>query len=695
MGIDFLITIYWWFILLVLGVLALPLSLRIFGRFWDKGWIFGKTLGLVILSYLLFLLGRFHLLPFFQETIFLVLLAWVGIILYKERSNFKRWKEELLKVKKIIIFEEGLFLLGLLFWSYVRSFQPNIEGLEKLMDYGFVNSILRSDFFPPKDMWFANSSINYYYFGHLQTAVLTKLSGLDSAITYNLMIATIFTFTICSGFSLASNLVFFRKKEKKGKTKMKLLVGAGLISALLLSLGGNLHSAVYSLKNGASKYWYPDSTRFIGYNPNNPNDKTIHEFPGYSFVVADLHGHMNAIPLVLLFLATLLALGLVLKKKKKLKPFCKERIISFAFPGFLLGLMYMTNSWDLPIYGILLAAFLFGFWVLGRGLAGKKQLTAFYQIIGWGLTSLLVAVVVALPFALGFNPMTEGIGLVRANTLWWQFLVLWGFFWFLSLSFWAVSFKKKLGVGEWLALGATSWSLALIIIPEIIYVKDIYIPEYHRANTMFKLVYQSFVMYAVFSGFLVVKVKEFLESKNHYLGAAFFSILFLLGFSAQMAYPFFAIKGYYGELKPRRYKGLYGLNFLKERYPGDYQTVLWIKENVEGQPNILEAVGDSYTLYDRISSLTGLPTIEGWLVHEWLWRGGYDQPGARATEVQNVYQGEDLGKAKQILDKYSVEYVVVGELEKEKYPNLDEERFLNWGNLVYSSGETKLYQLEL
>ncbi|MBL7078460.1 hypothetical protein ISS42_02285 [Candidatus Shapirobacteria bacterium] len=694
MLIDFLAVFYWWFILLILGVLTLPLTLRIFGKFWDKGWVLGKTLGLISLSYVLFLLGRFRLFPFFQETIFIVLLIWAGLVFWRQKDNFKAWKEELLSVKKIILIEEGLFLLALLFWSYVRAFQPSIEGLEKFMDYGFMNSILRSDFFPPKDMWFANSAINYYYFGQLQAAVLTKLSGLDSAITYNLMMATTFALTLVSGFSLASNLVFFRTKEKKDKLKLRVLIGAGLISALLLSLGGNLHAVTYVLKNGASKYWYPDATRFIGYNPNNPNDKTIHEFPGYSFVVADLHGHMNAIPTVLLFISALLALGLALKESKKRKPFSRSRIISFAFPGFLLGLMYMTNSWDLPIYGILLAVFLFGFWVLGQGLKAKKRLVAFKQIIGWGLVALLVAIVTALPFALDFNPMTEGIGLVRARTLWWQFLVLWGFFWFLTSSFWAVVIKRKLGVAEWLVLGATILALVLIIIPEIIYVKDIYIPEYHRANTMFKLVYQSFVIYAVLSGFMVIKVKEFLENRKHYLSAAFFFILFLLGFSAHLIYPYFSIKGYYGSLRPSRFKGLYGLNFLKERYPGDYQTVLWIKENIKGQPTILEAVGDSYTLYDRVSAMTGLPTIEGWLVHEWLWRGGYDQPGARAAEVDSIYQGEDLQKAKKILDKYEVKYVVVGILEKEKYPNLDEERFLNWGKLVFSSAATKLYKLE-
>jgi len=682
--------------LLGLGALALPLSLRLFGRFWDKGWILSKTLGLILLSYALFLLGRFHLLPFMQESIFLVLVAWVGIVFWRWRGNFPFWKKELLSAKKIILGEEILFLAALLFWSYVRSFQPSIEGLEKFMDFGFVNSILRSNFFPPKDMWFAGESINYYYFGHLQTAVLTRLSGLDSAITYNLMMATIFALTLASGFSFSSNLISFSSqvKKKRGGFGIRVLIGAGLISALLLALGGNLHSIVYAWKKGTGSYWYPDATRFIGYNPNNPNDKTIHEFPIYSFVVADLHGHMNAIPIVLLFLSCLLALGLVLRGKKKLKLFSSDWLLSFGWPSFLLGLMYMTNSWDLPIYGILFGLFLLGAWVLGKKLKPKLKFIAFQQLFVWGGLVLLGAIIIALPFAINFNPMTEGIGLVRARSLWWQLLVLWGFFWFLMVCFWGSIIKQKMGVVEWLVLAMTAWSLILIIIPEIIYVKDIYIPEYHRANTMFKLVYQSFVMYALVSGYIVVKVKNFLERKKRYLLCAIFLLLFLAGFAAHLVYPYFAIKGYYGLLKPGRYKGLYGMNFLKERYPGDYRAVNWFKNNVVGRPVILEAAGDSYTLYNRISAMTGLPTVQGWLVHEWLWRGGYDRPGARAAEVDSVYQGDDLVKAKAILKKYQVKYVIVGELEKEKYPNLGEERFANWGEVVFSSAATKIYKLE-
>lgn len=41
-----------------------------------------------------------------------------------------------------------------------------------------------------------------------------------------------------------------------------------------------------------SAYWFPSSTRYIGYDPLVENDRTIHEFPSYSFVLGDLHAHV-------------------------------------------------------------------------------------------------------------------------------------------------------------------------------------------------------------------------------------------------------------------------------------------------------------------------------------------------------------------------------------------------------------------
>lgn len=243
-------------------------------------------------------------------------------------------------------------------------------------------------------------------------------------------------------------------------------------------------------------------------------------------------------------------------------------------------------------------------------------------------------------------------------------------------------------VADIFVLTATFLATALIVVPELVYVKDIYIAEYHRANTMFKLVYQSFIIYCLAAGYIFWRLKSDLKPPVFRL---IFLGLFVLGFSAQMTYPYFTLKGYYGGLK--KYRGLYGMDFLKKTYPDNYQAVLWFNKNVKGQPVVLEAVGDSYTLYNHLSAMTGLPTVEGWVVHEWLWRGGYDQPGQRSTDVANIYQGVDEGLAKKLLDQYRVEYVLIGPLEREKYPNLVEDRFNRLGKLVFHQGEVSVYQL--
>ena len=143
-------------------------------------------------------------------------------------------------------------------WSFIRGFQPDIQGLEKFMDYGFMQSILKSDYFPPKDMWFAGGSINYYYFGHYISALLTNLSGLEPLITYNLMIATLFALSFSASFSLGSNLSKFATRNSK------LIILSGFLAAFLVCLGGNLHALWYLLKHGNfQSYWYPDATRFI------------------------------------------------------------------------------------------------------------------------------------------------------------------------------------------------------------------------------------------------------------------------------------------------------------------------------------------------------------------------------------------------------------------------------------------------
>ncbi len=685
----------WWLLIFGLGLISLPITFFLFNKFWDKGYIFSKVISIVVLTYLIFIGGVFKILPFTNifliVIIFLILLT--NIIFLKSINNFNNFLKIIKANYKVFISQEIIFLSILIAWSFVRGFASDIEGLEKFMDWGFINSALRSKFLPPQDMWFSGEIINYYYFGHLIFALLTKLSTISSAITYNLSVATVCALTFCSTFSIASNLVFLSLK----KINFKKIIITGLISALLLTFGGNLHSvykiAKINIKNNqklvltkaaimesAKTYWYPDATRFIGHDPET-KDKTIHEFPGYSFVVADLHGHMNDIPIILFFMAFLLAIS-----------FNKFYFINYyliIISGFNLSIAYMTNAWDFAIYGLLFAIF-----TLFLNLKNNKK-TAIKKTFINGFLTILCWFIFSIPFSINFVPMGEGIKISDIHTPFYQLFILYGGFWliclpliFLLIKNLKFKIKNSISNTDLFVLAAILTATILIFIPELVYLKDIYINEYRRANTMFKLTYQAFIMYALVSSYVFYKVRLLLKSK---LAKILYGILFTLIFIIHLIYPYFAIKSFYG-LKD--YKGLWGLNYLKNDYPDNFQVINWINKNISGQPVMLEAVGDSYTTFNQVSISTGLPTVQGWIVHEWLWRGGYDKPKQRQDDVQSIYESEDINRLKRLVQKYNIKYIFVGSKEYEKYPNLNEFNFQKiGGQVIFQSSKTKLYQL--
>ncbi len=700
---DIFSIIQWWLAFLAIGFVFLPLTNLIFGNFFDRGYLFSKVLGLIFISYVLFILNVLHILPFGLVSITLVF--WLGAIfnylIFKKHNFLKKFPF------KLVIFEEILFLAAIFFWSFVRAHEPSINGLEKFMDFGFLNSILRTTYQPAVDMWFPPLPINYYYFGHLMTAVMTRLSFLSSNITFNLMIATLFAFCLTLSFSIGSNLVskVFNKKSFIG----------GILIAALITFSGNLHTIYaffksYDVTNPVpfwqlpflpntfpNAYWYPNATRFIPF--------TIHEFPLYSFVVSDLHGHVLDIPIVLLAISMSyvlltnkknpLNLGLLKLRKIKLE-------VGYLLFGFILAVMYMTNVWDGLIYFLLVCIIL-----LVNNWQRKKLVDTFANTAKSALIILASFFLATLPFNFFFRPFASGIGVLCAPTFltnmgkigpflfeanhcqkstWWELLTLYGFFYFFVISF-LVFIKKskkiKIETTDIFILCLIVLATFLIIVPEFFYVKDIY-PQHYRANTMFKLVYQSFMMLSICAGYIIVRILSI--KKNIWF---FIPTAILLGLV--FIYPYYAITSYYNSLM--NYSGLDGTRYLSTKYPEDYAAINWINKNISGRPVLLEAQGDSYTDYERISANTGLPTILGWTVHEWLWRGSYSIPEPRIVEVTNIYTSPDLNLTKKLLKKYNTQYVYVGQLEREKYPQLIESKFGKLGKVVFQDGNTRIYKL--
>lgn len=647
--------------------MAFPVVFSLLKKLPDAGFGISIPVGILLMAWPVWFLSslKFVGLTLAAAISGIAVLFLLGIIFaYQQRCELKSW---LINNRKTWISETILFVSAFFFWGLIRGFQPDIQGLEKFMDIGFTNSITRSDFMPPPDPWLAGKTVNYYYFGHFLAGFLIMLSEIDSAYSYNLMLAGIFALGIVCSFSFIYNFCGGKKAGTAG----------GLLGAIMLNLGGNGHTLWHFLSRQNKDYWYPDATRFIPF--------TIHEFPAYSHVVADLHGHLMNFPLVLTLLVILTGFINISKVRPSI-----SGCIKYLIPlGFLLGIFIMTNAWDFPIYGLIFGIVLiYGSWLSTHG-STQKWLR---QILLFGTITVLMAIVVSLPFTFNFRNITQGVALVEARSPLWQLAVLWGGF--LTIGAAAVwHFSHKRSNLLWLLPSVMVFvSALLIIIPEFIYVKDIYIKDYHRANTMFKLTYQSFVMmslvFGVTVGGLIGKRKK--EEGRGKRGMAL--VILLTIFAAHMMYPFYAINSYYNGLK--NYQGLYGLKWMWRQYPDDYSALMWLKSlDSKNDFSVLEAVGESYTDFARMSAFSGYPTVLGWRVHEWLWRGGFDIPAQRTEEVRKMYESPFDTESIRSLKQYKVRYIVVGDLERKTYKisnNIDD-----LGKIVFQSGNTKIIEFEL
>ena len=141
-----------------------------------------------------------------------------------------------------------------------------------------------------------------------------------------------------------------------------------------------------------------------------------------------------------------------------------------------------------------------------------------WSVIQWG-ELLSVAFLASLPFHLTFqNVMVQGIGVVKIHTAFYQFCVLWAFPLLVCVPF-VIGILKKIRTfpdkkirsffsdvkyPDLYGLALVLCAMGLIFIPEIVYVRDIYEKTAPRANTMFKLTYQAYIMFGIMMAYILV-----------------------------------------------------------------------------------------------------------------------------------------------------------------------------------------------
>jgi YYY domain-containing protein len=866
----------WWLISTVLAAAALPICWRIFSRLPDRGFGFSRVLGLLLCGYGYWIGASLQILPNSFGGMALVLLLVVAISLMSAQQiwpDILRWLKD---QKILVLLMETLFLFAFIGWAWVRANNPEITGTEKPMELAFVNSILRSEGFPPRDPWLSGYAISYYYFGYVLLSFLTRLSGVTAGVGFNLGNSLWFALVAVGTYSILYNLI-----NKSASQKPRFL--PALLGPLMTLISGNLagflellHSRHIFWREGAegvlqSRFWTWIGLENLELAPIGApswlpqrylwwwrssrvirdldlkgvpiGTQSIDEFPFFSFLLADNHPHLLALPIVLLamaftlqvmyknesgakgskawsfqiadlrsllwpwglstlavvliqaimtpaggfsiqlffigFVSRALLIGFLLVGGYVIYQLWTDRLpnvlgkTGLLFAAWLFGALAFLNTWDFPIYLSVLSLMLF--WVLRKDGAWNSV-----RMIAPTIFSVVfLGVLFYLPWYPTFASQAGGIlPHLLQPTRFPHFFIMFGpsllpisiwlfsevlkrwkrseWRWILAITIgtpalllllsWLLAFTyivvdgsslsldlilRTLGVanldelirttlrirftGSWtaLSLGAILaaavvvlrrqwqaadhhspqvWSLMAIIIgalliigPEFLYLRDQF---GLRMNTIFKFYFAAWILWSLAGGFLLLDLW-----KNRSLRFVPLQIIALLPLLLGLIYPVLSVW-----TKTQNFEPVYGRSLDGSLHPSymnddDRDAIQWINASL-GDGVIVEAVGGSYTYYTRVSTHTGLPTVLGWPGHEGQWRGGYIEQGSRQDDVRQIYQAPDWPSTLELLDRYAVDYVYLGELERRSYPPVSESKFGAFMELIYANETVRIYARE-
>jgi YYY domain-containing protein len=701
--------IVWYLAILLVGAVAFPLAHAFFPRLADRGAGVARILGLVGMTYLLAMLVQLRVVSSGRGA------AGLCLLLAALVSGFLFWHRRALVVAffrerwRLVLAGEIAFATGFLLFLGIRALNPEIFWGEKPMDFSILNILVRTRTFPASDPWFAGAPLGYYTFGQQMIAFLTLLTGLSTRFTFNLAFGLLGGLMVQGAFTLVRNWT--------GRLQ------AGLAAAALTAVLGNLAGLREWLVNHRALNWdyFWATSRVI--------KDTINEYPFWSLIFADLHAHVLAMPIFLLVAtAALHFVGVHAAPPARLT----SRVVSGVILGFAIATQALTNAWDAPLLAgvlvivLLVAASTEGFaprrlarlapgcaaavvaacaavvplWVRGGGgpawaweqEPGARAIDVltvfglfFFLAFAWwiGLLSRRlrdhgVAARTRLVVLIGMSALLLALAFVSATVLGVVGIVL----------FTAAAADRASEPEERLACAFVAAAFFLIAFTQKVYISD-------RMNTFFKLYLEAWLLFAVSTAALVFRPKDRPGSFARWPLAirGVFSVLVLAALFTTVTAARGALSNHFAA-----YSGpsLDGLRYLEESRPGEYRAILWLRRNLRGTPVILEAQGDPYQDFSRISMNTGLPTVLGWEHH--VKQRGNAEPEIieRREAIRRIYSATDAAAVERLLRRFHVGWVYVGWLERKTYPPAGLRKFdaaKDLFELAYENREAKVYRV--
>ena len=420
----------WYLVVQACGLAVLPLALRLFGRLPSSGYAFSKPLGLLAVTYGLWLPGLLGYLEYRPATVLAVLLVVAALCWWPAAERTFAW---LAARRRQVLWQEALFLAALLVGGFVRSYNADILGQEKFMDLAFYNGFMATSRLPAEDTWLAGYGMAYYPLNYFLLSAPAKLVDLPAAYGYNLALVLVFALTLVLSSELVASLVALAsaRDAEPGQPPSPApgprAWGFGVLGALFVAVCGNLVGPLEVLAArgyGGPGFWSSVGVNGlapvpgqVGWLPSDggwwwrssrvvPTIKPdgITEFPYFSFLLGDLHPHFTALPLLLLIAALALAL------LRDGRPWTDPLLI--VPTGLALGAPLAANTWDAATFWSLYGLAALGVaWRAGRAEGGRPA-----WLLVWALLPIPLGAALFAPYFVGYASQRLGLGRVTDQT---------------------------------------------------------------------------------------------------------------------------------------------------------------------------------------------------------------------------------------------------------------------------------------
>jgi YYY domain-containing protein len=490
---DVWLLVRWTLVLAVLTCIGAPLATLVFSRLPRKGAAFSLPVTILCWTTVVFLLGQ---IAFGYPTLIIGLLVVVllsGLAYY--RGSRPEWRA--------VGVSYGIFLIGFLLYAIYASYNAAITPLggEQFLHYGLTNTLVHAESFPPEDFWFAGKDLRYYYGTQLQVAMLSMVTGTELRFGFYLGLATFYGMLFVSGYGLAGSVVNAQDRSYHlggifGVCFVAL--GGTLVTTLRLVFGrlpqsraSDVARPVYhglvkergmsfadAYRQGSVSEWFWFYDRYV-------IEGALNEFPLYSLVKADLHGH--SLSTVYIVVAGAMAFSYYQTPAEQR---VRRLGILYGALGLVAGVFGFMNTWALPsavglAWLAIAAADAHPATLLGSSIGDVLTIDRDNPspLVGFGqelwrvvLAAVLavpvgiVGVIIASPFLFNSVPTNDGIGLFPPQTPLISFFIMYGGLLAVLVTYLAVSARSgdTLGrahvVGEHVLL-AISFTLGVLGMP--------------------------------------------------------------------------------------------------------------------------------------------------------------------------------------------------------------------------------------